>query len=339
MKLRIWIDLANSPHVRLFAAVAPYLTADGHTVGFTARDHAQTVALAEAFGLEATVVGGASPSNRGKKVAQIVRRADALTEWARRWRPDVALSHGSYAQLVAAFRTRVPRVTMMDYEHQPANHVSFRLADRVIVPQCFPERALRRYGARNGRVLRYPGFKEEVYLTADAPAVSRGDAIASLGASRDELLVLARPSPEGALYLRERNERFDSAVRDAIAQGARVVVLPRDAGQAARYAAQGAEVSARPVDAYAAIQAADAVVGGGGTMSREAALLGALTYTTFSGPLAAVDSELIRLGWLNDLRGAEKLVLRKRDPTAVRARRANGLALVTTVERAIAQLV
>ena len=51
----------------------------------------------------------------------------------------MALSHGSYAQIVAARLARVPAVTMMDYEHQPANHLSFRLARRVIVPATFPE--------------------------------------------------------------------------------------------------------------------------------------------------------------------------------------------------------
>ena len=57
---------------------------------------------------------------------------------------------------------------MMDYEHQPANHLSFRLAERVIVPEAFPEAALRRFGARPGKVVRYPGFKEELYLAAFA---------------------------------------------------------------------------------------------------------------------------------------------------------------------------
>jgi len=332
-RLRIWIDLANSPHVRLFAAVASYLEEEGHTVGFTARHHAQTVPLAEELGLEFALVGGPSPAGRIKKLVRTAARAQELARWARAWRPDVALSHGSYAQLVAALRLRVPRVTMMDYEFQPANHLSFRLANRLVVPECFPESALRRQGARKNAVVRYPGFKEEVYLVEGAGA----DASETLAVGHDELLVLARPSPEGALYLRERNDQFDRALKDALAQGARVVVLPRDEIQAARYAAEGAEVPERPVDSYTAIRAADAVLGGGGTMSREAALLGAHTYTTFSGRLAAVDSELIRRGWLHDLRDGQ-LVLRKRDRGVVRARRENGLALVAAVQAAISQI-
>ncbi len=58
---------------------------------------------------------------------------------------------------------------MMDYEHQPANHLSFRLARRVIVPQVFPQESVRRFGARSGKVVRYDGFKEELYLAGIAP--------------------------------------------------------------------------------------------------------------------------------------------------------------------------
>ena len=52
----------------------------------------------------------------------------------------------------------------MDYEHQPANHLAFRLASRVIVPRAFPEAALTRFGVAAAKVRRYDGIKEDVYL-------------------------------------------------------------------------------------------------------------------------------------------------------------------------------
>ena len=55
-------------------------------------------------------------------------------------------------------------MTLIDYEHQPANHLAFRLASRVIVPQAFPDEDLARYGAGTTRVRRYNGIKEDVYL-------------------------------------------------------------------------------------------------------------------------------------------------------------------------------
>ena len=167
--MKIWIDLANSPHVPLFEPVVREARARGHEVVLTARDHAQTRALAEDAWPDVSIHRGPKslgvlakgPGNRGSSA----RTAAVRT----RPRPDVALSHGSYAQVVAARAARVPSVTMMDYEHQPANHLSFRLARRVIVPEVFPEASLRRFGARPGKVVRYDGFKEELYLAGVAP--------------------------------------------------------------------------------------------------------------------------------------------------------------------------
>jgi ABC-type spermidine/putrescine transport system permease subunit I len=95
----------------------------------------------------------------------------------------------------------VPLVTMMDYEFQPANHLSFRLARRVIVPEAFPADALRRFGARNGKVVRYPGFKEELYLAGFRPDASVLD---ELGLDRGGVTAVLRPPPDGALYQNDR---------------------------------------------------------------------------------------------------------------------------------------
>src|SRR5215216_5683751 len=161
--MRIWLDLSNSPHVPLFEPVVDVLHAEGHEVLLTARDHAQTVELARQLWPHVIVVGGRGPGTRMAKGRAIAARARALVRFAREAAPDVALSHGSYAQLLAARVARIPLITMMDYEHQPANHLSFRLAGRVIVPAAFPEAALRRCGARSRKVRRYEGFKEELY--------------------------------------------------------------------------------------------------------------------------------------------------------------------------------
>jgi predicted glycosyltransferase len=84
--------------------------------------------------------------------------------------------------------------------------------------------------------------------------------------------------------------------------GANVILVPRDQGQAARYQSPAVTVPAKAVDGMSLLAAADVVVGAGGTMNREAALLGTPTYTVFSGKLAAVDAALIQQGSMVDLR-------------------------------------
>jgi predicted glycosyltransferase len=297
--VRVWIDLANSPHVPLFRPVVTRLRSEGHEVVLTARDHAQTLPLTLETWPETEVVGGPSPDGRLRKGTAIAGRALALLRFARRTSPDVALSHGSYAQIAAARLARVPAVTMMDYEFQPANHLSFRLAQRVIVPEVFPTDALRRFGAGERKVVRYVGFKEDLYLGATGDR----DVLGDLGVDARRIVAVLRPPPEGALYHRGGNDRFE-AVLDRLEadEDVEIVLLPRGREQRERYTSRRVRVPEKPVDGTALLAAADLVVGAGGTMTREAALLGTPTYTVFMPELAAVDSNLMQMGRIVDLR-------------------------------------
>jgi uncharacterized protein len=337
----VWIDLSNSPHVRLFEPLTRTFEGQGWETLVTVRDHAQTLALARERWPDAAVIGGRSPSGRAAKGRAVLERARDLARFARSVRPDVALSHGSYGQIVAARAVGVPAATMMDYEHQPANHLSFRLATRVIVPDAFPEASLRRQGARAGRVVRYSGFKEELYLAEFEPS---GRVVTELGLDevRDRVLAVFRPPPAGALYHRSVNERFDDVLREAVERDdVHAVLLPRWTEQSTKYRGMpGLCVPDKAIDACSLMASADVVIGAGGTMNREAALLGTPAYTVFTGALAAVDAELIRLGLLHDLRDPASRPELIRKPRATRRTVAaeHAAGIVSIVSDVVAEL-
>src|SRR5256886_15989639 len=167
--MRIWIDLANSPHVPFFRALIPEFVERRHQVEITARDFAQTVELATKVGMMPHVIGGHGGGKLTAKAGNLIGRAAALRKWARDRGFDLAVSHNSYAQISAAAALGIKTVTLMDYEHQPANHLAFRLASRVIVPRAFPAAELSKYGASMSKVKRYEGIKEDVYLAGFVP--------------------------------------------------------------------------------------------------------------------------------------------------------------------------
>ncbi len=308
--MRVWIDLSNSPHPLLFAPVARRLEELGHEVLVTARDAAQTLELALERWPEAVAVGGPSPKGRRAKAQAIVARARDLRRFARRTGPDVALSHNSYAQIAAARSLGVPAVTAMDYEHQPANHVAFRLADRILLPAALPAEAVRRQGATTEKVERYDGLKEELYVGDFEPDP---DILAKVGAERrdGEAVVVMRAPPSRAVYHRFDNPVFD-AILDEVRRrnDARCVVLTRhpeqrDALEA--LASPNVVVPDRAVDARSLMYAADLVVGAGGTMTREAAIMGLPTVSVFAGRPPHVDLWLERRGLLCRAAHAEEL--------------------------------
>jgi predicted glycosyltransferase len=187
----------------------------------------------------------------------------------------------------------------MDYEYQPANHIAFRFAGRVLVPRDFPARMLRLEGARPRKVHRYDGFKEEVYLHRFEPDPSVLD---ELGIEPGEPFFVGRPSPAGAAYHQFENPLFDRVLGQVLQrENARVVLLPRrpeDVRSGGDIPAERQIVPERPVDTRSLMHYATALIGAGGTMNREAALLGTPVFGLYAGKLAALDRRLIREGRL-----------------------------------------
>lgn len=209
---RVWIDLSNSPHPLLFAPIARRIEELGGTVAVTYRDHAQTAELARERWPDATLVGGASPDGRVRKALAVGARVGRLARWAWRERPQVALSHNSYAQILAARSLWIPAVTAMDYEHQPANRAAFHGASRILLPEAVPADVVAAQGARPAKVIRYAGLKEEVYLADFVPDAGVLDRI---GVSRPDggAVVVARSAPAGAAYHPEENPILEDCLR------------------------------------------------------------------------------------------------------------------------------
>jgi predicted glycosyltransferase len=322
--VRVWVDLTNSPHVLVLRPIVEALRARGADVEVTARDFAQTVGLAERFGLRAEVIGHHRGGRVAAKALGLASRATALVRWARRSQRthgcfDLALGHGSNDVTVAAAALRIPRSTMFDYEWAAVQHtVNCRLAHAVVVPDAIPPERLDRYGAR-GKLGRYPGLKEEYYLADFAPDPG---VLGELGLDASAPIAVVRTPPEVSLYHRFEHTLF-AGVLERLRDLGQVVVLPRTAEQRSELErAGGFTVPERAIDAQSLIALSDLVVSAGGTMNREAVALGTPVYTTFEGRLGAVDAQLIAAGRLRRLDRPGDLRLEKRPPgEAERVRR------------------
>lgn len=329
--MRIWIDLANSPHVPFFRALIPEFVARRHQVEITARDFAQTVELALNAGMTPHVIGGHGGASITGKAGNLIGRASGLRKWGRDRGFDLAVSHNSYAHIAAAVALGIKSVTLMDYEHQPANHLAFRLASRVIVPRAFPAAELKKYGAATRKVKRYEGTKEDVYLADFASDPEFTETLLQLGIASDDVLVVARPPAREALYHRFENELFDELLVNLSTRAqVKIVLLPRSEGQRADYEARKLANLIMPrkaLDGANLIAAADLVVSAGGTMNREAAALGVPAVSIYAGKWAAIDQALMDEGRLqrisareeiDALRVGKKFGLRLRHATSVR---------------------
>jgi predicted glycosyltransferase len=300
--MRFWIDLANSPHVPFFRALTDRFLAEGHEVEVTAREFAETIPLARAAGMLPKTIGRHGGRELSGKAGTLLTRAVALSRWARPRKFDLALSHNSYSQILAARLLRLQSVTLMDYEFQPANHLAFRFASKVIVPESFPAARLQHYGAAQKKIRRYHGTKEDVYLAVFQPDLNFGEELWKFGISPDNVLVLMRPPAHEALYHRFQNTLFDEALSKLLAiENVKVVLLPRTEGQRTTYQArahQNLVIPSLPLDGPNLIALSDLVISAGGTINREAAALGVPVVSIYAGRWAAVDEQLLKEGRL-----------------------------------------
>lgn len=319
--MKIWIDLDNSPHVLFFKPIIEKLQREQIETLITVRSFSQTEELAARHGLRYQVVGKhRNPMHFASRVAATLYRAGQLAHFARRHKPDVAVSHGSRALVLAAWSLSIPSMTLYDYEFVSAG-IFNRLSRRVLAPAIIAQERLTAQGLDLCRFKPYPGLKEEAYIYDFRPDPA---ILQELRLDPNRLIITVRPQANWAHYHDPQSEVLFRALIDRLRrqEDAQIIIVPRTKAQRAELVAQyhlgqaPFTVLDRAVDGLSLMWYSDAVFSGGGTMVREAALLGVNIYSTFAGKLGAADQQLASEGRLKLVRSPDEfshMVLTKRE--------------------------
>src|SRR6266849_4555816 len=311
-KKKIWIDIDNSPHVPFFMPITAELEQRGCETVITARDAYQVSELVDFYGMKCHKIGRHFGRNKILKVLGVCVRALRLVPFLIKERPDLAVSHGSRAQLLAAWLLGIKSISMGDYEF--VQDLVVIRPTWNIVPDIIPDGAV---GSRKNHVLKYRGIKEDVYV----PSFRANPAVRNeLGLTSEDLVVSMRPPASEAHYHRpESDELFAVVIEYLTAQPhVKIVLLPRNSRQEAAVREKWPELSAQRqivipehvVDGLNMIWFSDFVVSGGGTMNREAAALGVPVYSIFRGKTVAVDRYLSEQGRLTMIESPEQVPLK-----------------------------
>jgi predicted glycosyltransferase len=315
---RIWIDIDNSPHVPFFVPIIEELRKRGHEVILTARDAYQVRELLELYHLSCRVIGRHYGKNRAAKILGTCIRAAQLIPRMFNKKIDLAVSHGSRAQMMCAFALGIPTLLILDYEYIAM--MGFIQPDWILVPQIIPDS---KELEPKRQILRYPGLKEDVYVSRLQLNPSVGK---QLGLDEDDIVVTVRPPAVEAHYHNPEAEVLLDAALNFLTQTpeVRVVLLPRNENQARILRETWGKwitnhkivIPEHVVDGLNLICFSDLVVSGGGTMNREAAALGVPVYSIFRGKIGAVDRHLQQEGRLILIESVEdirkKIVLKRR---------------------------
>ena len=321
MSKKFWVDFENAPHIPVLLPIVEKMQSLGYEPVMTARDFSFTKELVEKHHLPAMILGEGS---RGKssigKAFRVAQRVVLLSKVIRPLKEHIAFSiaHASRSMLLTSHLLGITSVSLEDYEHSNQFHNS--LSNFLLVPEPIPEDSFPR---NRGKIIHYPGIKENIYLEGMILPKFIPDFILD---KKEKTIVLFRPEGRTAHYRSSTSEALQIAILERLKRekNACLLVYPRDAVQRnelTEFLKDGeAEFVFPPiVDGPNLIASVDLVVGGGGTMTREAAVLGIPSYSFFSGEWGAVDDFLIRTGSLARIQNSgdiDGIRLVKRDTPA-----------------------
>jgi predicted glycosyltransferase len=293
-KLKIWIDLTNSPHVNFFKPFINDWQSEGHQIIITSRDLANTIDLINQNGWHHQTIGEHVGKNLFKKIFYFPNRVVKLYKYLKTQRPDIAISQSSFYSPVTAWMLNVPSIYLNDNEHAKGNYIAFLFASVVLLPEALKNLYSNTFLEKMFRIDFYPGIKEGIYLSK----LNLEQKEYNVGKEKKNIYV--RLEPITAQYYNGDSFELDNLLIK-LKDIHNVYILPRNKKQIDYYKSQkfeGINVLLTSLYLNDIYKDCDLFIGAGGSMTREMAFLGVPTISIYQSALLEVDKYLISIGML-----------------------------------------
>ncbi len=308
----IWIDITNAPHVHIFKNLVKNLS-NKHEITVTARDFGPIFDLLEEENIEYVPVGKhGGPTRHGKLNASIDRERE-LYNIVNKKNPDICVFKHSVEAARVAFGLKIYTLGLIDNEYAEAqNRLIIPLTDKIITPSVIPTQKITHYGAKKENITTFDGVCEfshvkEIY---DPETIKRQIPELETG----KKVITIRPEPILADYMRENGDNTLSTsiiynllkIRDDI----QIIFLPRSERQIqeTRLLFDERVICPRSIQGPTLLSISSLLIGGGGTMNREAALLGTPSISCYPGETLAVSKYFIEKNLIFQSLDVEKIL-------------------------------
>jgi predicted glycosyltransferase len=294
--MKIWIDLTNSPHVNFFEHLIKDLQKENEVI-LTCRPLANTIELLDLFKFSYQIVGKHYGRNIFKKGYGFFLRIAHLYIFLRKKNVDIAISHSSFYSPLVAKLIGARCIYLNDNEHAAGNRLSFIFADSILIPEFLDKKKIIAQWGRSHKIVRYPGLKEGIYLWKYKNRVPNKTNKPKDGQRRT---IYIRPEPLTAQYYKGQQNFMDDLLI-GLQGNVQVILLPRNKDQEIYYHQQKFKhirIPEKSVHLAHIFDTCDLFIGAGGTMTREAAVLGLPTISIYQDDLLDVDKYLINKGFM-----------------------------------------
>jgi len=267
----VWLDAVTPKDSLLIYSLLPSLRKKGYKTVVTAKKQTQTTEVLELLDVPYTCVGKYGETLKEKLVEEQKRTLGFVELFDKVGLPKVLWTHGDVSAIRTAFGLQIPVVYSNDTLH--ATHVAklvCPLVNWLVAPSPFGK-PWNKFGISKSKIVLYDGVEEIAWLTREYKP-ERPKFLKEL--TEKERVVLFRNVEYKASYCKDVKVDVWRLVKE-LSEMATVAYLPRYEEEREKLGnLNNVWIPPEPVLTFQIIPYVDVVVGSGGTICREAALIG-----------------------------------------------------------------
>ncbi|MEM4495560.1 MAG: DUF354 domain-containing protein [Candidatus Caldarchaeum sp.] len=306
----VWLDILTPKQFWFFRKVGELFAARGHKVIATSRNYEQLRPFLENPGFEVFHVVGefGGAGLRGKLVKSVERMRgllDVLEDF------DCAVSSGSPEAARIAYGLSQPHVLASDTPESPVNRLAAPVSKKIATPWIVGKHPWKTYGVRDGDINTYRALDPVAWIRDHKPSKQTLD---ELGLISMEYVLVRTPEYKSSYLIRSGYQlEVFAAVVKRVAEKLKprtLVLLPRYVDETLylkNRVGDMALVVEKPVTDLTLLSSSLLFIGGGGTMTQEAALLGVPCLSIYPATPPKVIRYLVAKGLVERVRDVEHL--------------------------------
>jgi len=306
------MDMLTPKQVLFLGELSNRLEQSGHKVIRVTREFKETLQLLRMKRIKAKVVGAHKLTLEGK-LQESLRRTARLAKLMKNYKVDLVVAYPSVEASRSAFGLSIPYYCISDSPHAEAvSRLTVPLAVKLFSPAIIPKEDWIRYGILPSNIIQYNALDPSVWVRDAKPDP---ELLQKQGWDRDSKIIALRLEESFAAYLMNKGGDWRSLAlkitEELLRRGckARIVVLPRYRQHYLKFRKLQQKVAIPKTAIYgpALLALTSVFIGGGGTMTAEAALMGVPTISYFPAGSTRVESYLQDKGLLIHLQDPESI--------------------------------
>ncbi len=297
---RIWIDPLTPKQALFCSKIGNRFEAAGFEVIYTTREYSQVTGKLNLLEISAQIIGKHGGAGLYEKLLASAERVVELAKYVKSINAELAFSFASPEGARVAYGLGIPYFTANDSPHSRfVAQLTIPFAITLFTPWIMEEAWLE-LGIPKHKIISYHGLDPVAWLHDFKPDPQ---ALNKLGLDANSEFVVIRPEEAQASYLHGQTDEISPVTNPVIKaiekehSDLQIVVLCRYPEQRRAIQDRFGDKIILPetvVDATSLLSSAQLLVGAGGTMNQEAALLGTPVISCFPGNHLITDRYLAK---------------------------------------------